>query len=259
MKKHLLYAILLITFTNCTKQYQDTDILRKPIANFNINNANCKAPCIISFTNTSKGNDDMTFFWEFGDGDTSHLESPAHLYELGGLYNIQLTAKNKAGFGFQNKTVTIQTDNPVGFFELCRVERVTFVKVPPTKPDGKPWDDLPGSAALPELQWLVRDTVRTYIRGQELSQLVNFDQKLLPISVPREGLSGSLRQFNQPYTLIVQDADEDGSDIIGAFKFRPIDHFPPQPDNATAPSNFQTEFTFNSPEGLVIIVTLNWR
>ena len=258
MKKRLLYILLVCAFSACQQSYQE-DILLRPVADFYIKNGNCKAPCITSFGNTSKGNADMQFLWDFGDGDTSRLENPAHIYEKGGVYNIQLTATNKAGFGFANRSVTIQSDLPVGFFELCRVDKITYVKVPLTKPDGKPWDDLPGSSALPDLQWLIKDTTRTYIRSQELAELVNFDQRLLPFTVPREGLSGSLRQFSQYYTLIVQDADQSGEDILGSFRFRPIDYFPAQPDNASVPSNFQREFTLKTPEGLEIIVTLTWR
>jgi PKD repeat protein len=260
MKNILLYILLLLTFTSCSKLSQDSTFSRKPVASFVINNDNCKAPCIIGFYNTSRITDDTKYIWEFGDGDSSRLENPFHQYEAGGVYNVQLTAENKAGFSIATSKVTIQSDLPLGFFSLCRIDRVTYVKLPATKPDGKPWDDLPNSSALPDLQWLVRDTNRTFIRSQELSELVNFDQKLLPFTVPREGLSGSLRVFNQLYTLVVQDADENGPEIIGSFKFRPLDHFPAQIDKATAPSALQTKHTFKSADGLLELqVTFTWQ
>jgi PKD repeat protein len=260
MKNILLYILLLLTLTTCSKQSQDSTFSRKPVAGFVINNENCKSPCVIAFINTSRITDDTKYIWEFGDGDSSRLENPFHQYETGGVYNVQLTAQNKTGFSIATSKVTIQSDLPLGFFNLCRIDRVTYVKLPPTKPDGKPWDDLPNSSALPDLQWLVRDTTRTYIRGQELSELVNFDQKLLPFTVPREGLSGAMRQFGQIYTLVVQDADESGPEIIGSFKFRPLDHFPPQTDKATAPSASQTQHTFKSDDGLLELrVTFTWQ
>ena len=84
-----------------------------------------------------------------------------------------------------------------------------------------------------------------------------FEQSLLPFTVPREGLSGSLRDFNRYYTLVIQDADESGPEIIGEFRFRPIDHFPTQPDKATSASSTQSEFTLIG-QGLEFVVTLNW-
>lgn len=258
MKKMLFYILIITTFTTCTQQHQDVEYQAKPVASFVVFNDNCKAPCNILFKNTSRGSDAMKYLWDFGDGDSSRLENPEHIYDIGGIYNVQLIVENKAGFSIANTKTTVQMDLPLGFFNLCRVDRITYLKVPPTKPDGKPWDDLPNSSALPDLQWLVRDTTRTYIRGQELSELVNFDQKLLPFTVPREGLTGSLRQFNQIYTIVVQDADENGPEIIGTFKFRPLDHFPAQADHATAPSLSQTQHLFSS-DGLEILVTFTWQ
>lgn len=260
MKFFLFFFLILITFITCTKLNPDSDYLRKPVASFVINNDNCKSPCLISFINTSRITDDTKYIWEFGDGDSSRLENPYHQYEVGGVYNVQLTAQNKVGFSIATGKVTVQSDVPLGFFNLCRIDKIIYRKLPLTKPDGKPWDDLPGSSALPDVQWLVRDTTRTFIRGQELSELVNFDQKLLPFPVPREGLTGSLRQFGQLYTLVVQDADENGPEIIGYFKFRPIDHFPPQTDKATAPSAIQTQHVFKSDDGLLEIqATFTWQ
>ena len=260
MKKLLLLGILLATFTTCQKQIQESGQPLPPIPSFVIYNDNCKAPCSILFTNTTKGTYDTEYLWSFGDGDSSRLDSPRHSYFSSGKYNVELIAKNKFGYNTQSKAVTIQSDINLSFFSLCRVDRITYLKIPATNPEGKPWDDLPGNSAFPELQWLVRDTSRIYNRGQEMSELVNFDSKLLPFTVPREGLSGSLRQFGQYYTIIIQDADVDGPEIMSTFKFRPIDYYPIQPDNATVPTNLLSEFTLKSADGrLEILVSLGWQ
>ncbi len=259
MKKLLLFGIILSTFTTCSKPNQDGRVILPPIPSFVVHNDNCKAPCNVLFFNTTKGTYDTEYLWIFGDGDSSRLDSPQHTFWEGGKYMIQLIAKNKLGFNTQYKEVTIQTDLPLSFFNLCRVDRITFLKIPATNPEGKPWDNLPGDGALPDLQWLVRDSTRTYIRGRDMPELMNFDSKLLPFTVPRESLTGSLRRFEQVYTIVVQDVDEDGPEIIGSFKFRPIDYFPKQPDNATAPSNLLTEFTLKSSDGLEILVSLGWQ
>lgn len=45
-----------------------------------------------SFTNTSYNA--SSFQWDFGDGNTSALESPQHTYTANGTYNVQLIASN---------------------------------------------------------------------------------------------------------------------------------------------------------------------
>ena len=49
----------------------------------------------IVFSNTSNGAD--AYFWQFGDGDTSTLESPQHTYTNSGTYDIVLIATNYCG------------------------------------------------------------------------------------------------------------------------------------------------------------------
>ena len=47
---------------------------------------------LISFTNaTTGGYNQYTYLWEFGDGTTSTLEDPTHLYAAAGEYDVKLT------------------------------------------------------------------------------------------------------------------------------------------------------------------------
>ncbi|MGB3546908.1 MAG: PKD domain-containing protein, partial [Saprospiraceae bacterium] len=48
---------------------------------------------VVSFTNTSTGAD--SYFWDFGDGQTSTAENPVHTYETAGVYNVTLNAANE--------------------------------------------------------------------------------------------------------------------------------------------------------------------
>lgn len=45
----------------------------------------------VNFTNTSSGAD--TYFWDFGDGDTSTSTNPTHTFAFNGTYYVQLIAK----------------------------------------------------------------------------------------------------------------------------------------------------------------------
>jgi PKD repeat protein len=49
----------------------------------------------VTFTNTSKYAN--SYSWDFGDGQTSTLESPVHTYASSGVFKVVLTATNAAG------------------------------------------------------------------------------------------------------------------------------------------------------------------
>ncbi len=51
----------------------------------------------VTFDATVTGSEPFTFAWDFGDGNTSDLEDPVHLYEAGGCYTVTLTASNACG------------------------------------------------------------------------------------------------------------------------------------------------------------------
>lgn len=65
------------------------DILPGPTANFSTTGYVCLGQTMC-FTNTSTNADD--YFWDFGDGNSSTLPNPCHVYGAAGIYNVVLTA-----------------------------------------------------------------------------------------------------------------------------------------------------------------------
>src|SRR5690606_3896845 len=59
------------------------------------------------FTNQSVGG--STFFWDFGDGQTSTEESPVHTYGAFGSYTITLFATNSCGSDTSEVTIVLGT------------------------------------------------------------------------------------------------------------------------------------------------------
>jgi PKD repeat protein len=73
-----------------------------PTASFSLSgNAGC-APYTVSFTNNSV--DGVTYYWSFGDGDTSMMSNPSHTYEIPGTYNVTLIV---SGGGICNDTLEL--------------------------------------------------------------------------------------------------------------------------------------------------------
>jgi PKD repeat protein len=64
------------------------------------------APLTVVFTNTSTGDYD-TAFWTFGDGLTSTLPSPIHLYPAAGSYTVTLTITGPGGADTELKPACI--------------------------------------------------------------------------------------------------------------------------------------------------------
>ncbi|MGB9724011.1 MAG: S8 family serine peptidase [Chloroflexia bacterium] len=65
-----------------------------PQASFESNSPVCLGETAV-FTNTSRNA--TSYLWSFGDGITSTLENPTHLYTEAGTYTVLLTATNDAG------------------------------------------------------------------------------------------------------------------------------------------------------------------
>ncbi|HWK05540.1 MAG TPA: PKD domain-containing protein [Puia sp.] len=58
---------------------------------------NCQAPVQVQFVNGSDGPGTLSYNWDFGDGSSSSLESPAHIYSANGTYTATLIASSSAG------------------------------------------------------------------------------------------------------------------------------------------------------------------
>jgi gliding motility-associated-like protein len=91
------YTVTMIAYDNsgCADTVsQVVNIVSSPSASFTSN----VPPCSLTgtFTNSSTGNV-VSYHWNFGDGDSSAIENPAHSYLQSGTYNIILTVTDNNG------------------------------------------------------------------------------------------------------------------------------------------------------------------
>ena len=73
-----------------------TNVPLIPTALFTANQTNGSAPFPVIFTDQSTGNI-ASWLWDFGDGQTSSLQSPPHEYQTSGTYTVRLTVTGPTG------------------------------------------------------------------------------------------------------------------------------------------------------------------
>ncbi len=78
------------------------------------------APITVIFTNTSTG-DYANSLWTLGDGITSALTSPTHMYSLPGVYTVTLTVSGPGGTDTLTHTtyITVTASPPVAGFDAA--------------------------------------------------------------------------------------------------------------------------------------------
>jgi len=103
-----------IIFSSCNKE---------PVASFEFDQNNVKAPATINFTNNSINASE--YLWNFGDGNTSTETNPSHEYIKGGDFDVSLKAYGENSTNITVSTITI-LPNMTGHWN------VTFVFGPNT-------------------------------------------------------------------------------------------------------------------------------
>ena len=78
-----------------------------PTARFTARPATTCVNDTVTFRNTSTGA--ASYYWSFGDGDTSTLQAPTYVYTAAGTYTVTLIAYNTIGTDTVRHNVTIQT------------------------------------------------------------------------------------------------------------------------------------------------------
>ncbi|MDD1720185.1 MAG: PKD domain-containing protein [Methanoregulaceae archaeon] len=97
-----------------------TEEIIPPVADFTAEPRNGTEPLTVEFTDLSTGTPPLTWFWDFGDDETSDEQNPVHVYAAEGLYTVSLTVTNEAGSDTETKTdyinVTEEAIPPVADF-----------------------------------------------------------------------------------------------------------------------------------------------
>jgi len=71
-----------------------------------------KAGGMVEFQNTSKNGVIIASAWNFGDGSTSSLKNPSHVYAAAGTYAVTLRTQNSAGISSKRTNIVVTIDAP---------------------------------------------------------------------------------------------------------------------------------------------------
>ena len=91
------YTCQLTSVTGCKVNISTVLALHDPLIDFQASNTCDKKEVV--FKNTTLYNDNTlnSFHWDFGDGTTSTVENPAHIFPAAGDYNVTLAFTNTLG------------------------------------------------------------------------------------------------------------------------------------------------------------------
>jgi PKD repeat protein len=94
-----------------------TSAATAPVTSFYSAVTSGTTPLTIQFVDLST-NTPTSWAWSFGDGDTSTVQHPTHLYSTAGIYTVTLTATNAAGSNTvsQSSYITVSDAVPVASF-----------------------------------------------------------------------------------------------------------------------------------------------
>jgi uncharacterized protein (TIGR02145 family) len=117
-----------------------------PVTEFSGTPQEIKVGESVQFTDESL-NQPSSWSWNFGDGNSSTQENPAHIYTTAGIYSVTLNASNSAGSNAETKTdyITANPRVPVAEFDgsprtILEGESVQFSDKSTNLPDNWLWD-----------------------------------------------------------------------------------------------------------------------
>jgi PKD repeat protein len=100
-----------------------------PSANFQADPRLGEVPLVVHFTNTSNGEGQLTFHWDFGDGQQSNeRDPPPHTYPVPSSTPFEVILTVTDGTGLSDKhSVTITVDGPTLLAALLPVSRSVLI------------------------------------------------------------------------------------------------------------------------------------
>jgi PKD repeat protein len=201
----ILSVIMLLSLfvVNCGKDKSSGPSVPDPVASFAESGATV-TPATLAFTNTSQNAD--SYVWRFGDGDTTTITDPTHVYNSHGDYIVILIAKNSTTGKTSTKSQLISITPGSVYIQAIIINSIPFVDS-----YGAGWDLDSGPDLYPDL-----DTNAGLILSFSTSYYLDAQPSSLPI---RWNLSSQYLIHNWTIAYFVSAWDYDdfsNDDYIGS-------------------------------------------
>ncbi|MBC8464562.1 MAG: PKD domain-containing protein, partial [Bacteroidetes bacterium] len=191
----------------------DSEVVEPP-AHFSFTGANDPAPRKITFTKSS--GTVIAWNWDFGDGSTSVLASPSHIYTSGGSYSATLTA-----YGEENTQDIISKTVAIGNKPtMLKITSLKIWSIPFVNDNGVSWDLLDG----PDVYFKIYKGSSELMSSTYYSDVTSGDLPLNWTNVFPLYLTSLYSQ----HTISVYDYEIIGGadDFIGGYSFAPSNSMP---------------------------------
>ena len=159
-------------------------VLEPPIADFSTSPTRAKVSESIQFTDESSGDID-SWFWDFGDGDTSTEQNPSHTYtDLEMLnYTVSLTVSNEAGSDSAIQVITVLIP-PICTFSASPTKAgletpIQFTDESGFDIDSWLWDFGDGSSSAEQNPWHTYEKPGTYTVTLTVNNPVGSDTRMM--------------------------------------------------------------------------------
>ena len=119
-----LIAIFTINaYAESTKEKATSSKVMLPTVSFTIDNNNACSGGVVSFTSTATGVGALEYNWNFGDGRTSTLPNPTHIFEalgcgLDARFFVSLTVTDNNGSTTVTHMVTVKRRPYINFLDV---------------------------------------------------------------------------------------------------------------------------------------------
>ncbi|RME60434.1 MAG: PKD domain-containing protein, partial [Caldilineae bacterium] len=160
------YTISLVAINDCGADTATHEIVVAPPgvdAFFNIPTETGCQPFELAFTNYATPG--ATVYWDFGDGNTSSLTNPVHVFEEPGTFTVVQYATTGCGYDSTTAVVHVLPAPEVSFThlpEVCQGDSVQFLNTSPSPLAGTQWYFGDGDSSLLGAPWHVFDTAGIY-------------------------------------------------------------------------------------------------
>lgn len=168
-------TLLLTDANGCNSNLSFDDVIESndnaPTAEFSGDPlVSCLPPSDVNFSNTSSGGTgNLSYTWDFGDGQSSTEINPTNTYDNAGIFDVSLTVTDELGCSttsLQNEYVEVVDNVSIDFVanntSICLGDEVSFVDISSPVPSSWEWDFGDGNTSTDQFPQHTYATPGTY-------------------------------------------------------------------------------------------------